>query len=87
MFEQSGEVFEMIRSSFFAYFIVAFSVIISMSPCLAAKEFSAYRLQQFQLHGTDYGNYLLLKCFYIHQTLCMLDYDYIQPVSVSLCNF
>jgi len=53
-FDQSNEVLEFCRTSVFAYILV---VLMTMSPtCLAAKEFSAFRLQQFELHGTPYGN-------------------------------
>ncbi|CAG7838339.1 unnamed protein product [Allacma fusca] len=56
MFEQGNEIFDVIWSSVFAYLIIGLPIFVSMSPgCLAAKEFSTFRLQQFELHGTSYG--------------------------------
>ncbi|CAL8129212.1 unnamed protein product [Orchesella dallaii] len=55
-FDQGNELFDFCRTSFFAYLILALPIFVSISPtCLASKEFSAFRLQQFELHGSSYG--------------------------------
>jgi hypothetical protein len=51
-FDQSNEIFEVFRSSCFPYLLV---ILVAVSPSLGAKEFPAFRLQQFELHGTAYG--------------------------------
>ncbi|ODM97538.1 Nicalin-1 [Orchesella cincta] len=55
-FDQGNELFDVCRTSFFAYLLLALPIFVSISPtCLASKEFSAFRLQQFELHGSSYG--------------------------------
>lgn len=51
-FDQSNELLEFCRTWTFAWLLI---VLVSVSPSLGAKEFPAFRLQQFELHGTHYG--------------------------------
>jgi len=59
-FDQGNELLDLCRTSFFAYLILALPIFVSISAptCLASKEFPAFRLQQFELHGSSYGSQL-----------------------------
>lgn len=51
---------EVLRSSVPYYLVVALPLLILLSPVPvdAAAEFTVYRLQQYDLHGTPHGNYM-----------------------------
>ena len=56
-FEEAGEVVEMFRSSFplsFLFF-VPILIIISPAPAAAAQEFAVFRMQHYDLQGSNYG--------------------------------
>ncbi|XP_033634705.1 nicalin-1-like [Asterias rubens] len=53
--EEFGEVFDMFKSSWPLTWLFLVPVLIMISPVHAAHEFSAYRMQQFDLHGTQFG--------------------------------
>ncbi|XP_072038125.1 BOS complex subunit NCLN-like isoform X2 [Amphiura filiformis] len=53
--EEAGEFLEMFRSSLPLTCLLLVPVLIFISPVDGAHEFSAYRMQQFDLHGTQYG--------------------------------
>jgi hypothetical protein len=58
-FDEAGEVVEMFRSSFplsFLFFVPIF-IIISPVSVGAAQEFTVYRMQHFDLQGTQYGEH------------------------------
>ena len=58
-FEEAGEVVEMFRSSFplsFLFF-VPILIIISPAPAAAAQEFAVFRMQHYDLQGSNYGIY------------------------------
>ena len=62
-FEQSGELAELLRSSLFAYLFLVLPIVVTLSPAtLAARDFPAFRLQQFELHGTSYGKSSFYLC-------------------------
>ena len=57
-FDEAGEVVEMFKNSFpfsFLFFVPIFILISPVSPVAAAHEFTVYRMQQFELHGSAYG--------------------------------
>ncbi|XP_064621002.1 BOS complex subunit ncln-like isoform X2 [Lineus longissimus] len=57
-FDEAGEVVEMFRSSFplsFLFFVPIFIIMSPVSPVSAAQEFTVYRMQHFDLQGTQYG--------------------------------
>lgn len=62
LFTEAGEILEMFRSSFplsFLFFVPIFILISPVSHVYAAQEFTAYRMQQFDLQGSSYGETLL----------------------------
>jgi len=58
LFEQSNvELMDIFRSSFLTYLLLILPIFVTLSPgCFGSKEFQAFRLQQFDLHGTSYGS-------------------------------
>ena len=61
-FSEAGEIVEMFRNSFplsFLFFVPIIILISPVSPVYAAQEFSVYRMQQFDLQGSSYGNNIL----------------------------
>ena len=62
-FDEAGEVVEMFRNSFpysFLFFVPIF-IIISPAPAAAAHEFAVYRMQQYDLQGSAYGKWSVVK--------------------------
>ena len=58
-FDEAAEVLEMFKSSFplsFLFFVPIFILISPVSPANAAQEFTVFRMQQFDLQGSSYGN-------------------------------
>lgn len=53
--EEAGELLEMFKGSLPLTCLLLVPVLIFISPVDGAHEFSAYRMQQFDLHGTQYG--------------------------------
>ncbi|XP_022103016.1 nicalin-like isoform X2 [Acanthaster planci] len=53
--EEFGEVLDMFKGSWPLTWLFLVPVLIMISPVQAAHEFSAYRMQQFDLHGTQFG--------------------------------
>lgn len=56
------DLFDIFRGNFPYYLLLAFPLLIILSPvpATASVEFSVFRLQQFELHGTAYGEYNLV---------------------------
>ncbi|XP_054707763.1 BOS complex subunit ncln-like [Uloborus diversus] len=57
-FEEADSVFEFFRGNFLIYslmFVPLIIVISPITPVLAAHEFTVYRMQHFDLHGTPHG--------------------------------
>ena len=57
-FEEVSEVYEMFRTSFpysIMFFVPILIIISPVSPVAGAQEFSVFRMQQFDLHGSSYG--------------------------------
>ena len=58
VFESLNDVAELFRSGFpfsFLFFIPIFILISPVSPVSAAHEFAAFRMQQYDIHGSHYG--------------------------------
>ncbi|XP_077989007.1 BOS complex subunit NCLN-like isoform X2 [Glandiceps talaboti] len=59
LFDEANEVFEMFKGSFPLSFLFFVPVLILISPCVpvvdAAHEFTVFRMQQYDLHGSPYG--------------------------------
>lgn len=61
MFDEAGEFFEMFRNNFPMTFICFVPLLILVSPVIpvrAAHEFAVYRMHQYDLHGTAYGQFI-----------------------------
>ena len=59
LFGEAGEVVEMFKNSFpfsFLFFIPILIILSPVSPTAAAHEFAVYRMQQYDLQGTAFGN-------------------------------
>ena len=57
-FDEANEVVEMFRSSFplsFLFLVPILIIISPVSPVGAAHEFAVYRMQQYDLQGSSYG--------------------------------
>lgn len=56
--DQINEISEIFRYSLPYYLAILLPIMIILSPADAAHEFPVYRLQQFDLQGTKYGNFI-----------------------------
>ncbi|XP_071168410.1 BOS complex subunit ncln-like [Mytilus edulis] len=53
--EEMGELLEMFKHSFPLSFLFFVPILVLISPVNTAHEFSAFRMQQYDLHGTHHG--------------------------------
>lgn len=53
--EEFGEILEMFKHSFPLSFLFIVPIVILISPVNTAHEFTAFRMQQYDLHGTHHG--------------------------------
>lgn len=59
-FEEINEVFDMFKTSFplsLVFFVPILIIISPVSPVAGAHDFSVFRMQQFDLQGSSYGEY------------------------------
>jgi hypothetical protein len=58
MWSELSEVTEFFKGLVPFYLFVILPIFIIMTPADCAHEFGVYRMQQFDLHGNKYGNFL-----------------------------
>ncbi len=75
-FDEAGEIVEMFKNAFplsFLFFVPILIIISPVSPVGAAHDFAVYRMQQYDLQGSSYGEFTTVagvRTNFVRPALC-----------------